>query len=430
MSPRKRSRIIHPFYRKNGRTHLKKHLLKKLFPIIAVFFLAGQAQARLSPLAPKPAWSGLDGFQRTMTKGDFVALLDKVYAPGGAWEDAISFTNEAAIIKTSPDKSPYVLNFAPDAASVRQAPVSWRPRRALPAYQPGKPLAGLRIAIDPGHLGGSWARMEERWFQMGNSTPVTEGDMTLKVAKLLVPRLTALGAEVFLTRSKPAPVTSARPSQLRDAAAASLRQKNDPVTKASVTKESERLFYRVSEIRRRGRLVNEGIKPDIVLCLHFNAEGWGDEKHPRLVNDSHLHFLVTGAWSKEELTYEDQRLDMLVKLLNRSYSEELPLANTMSDVMAKATGLPPYVYRGGNVVRVNDNPYLWARNLLANRLFTCPVVYIEPYVMNSRPGFARIQAGDYEGRRNFGGVARQSIYREYADAVTAGLVKYYSRRSP
>lgn len=402
--------------------------MKNLLAAILIFTLTGQSHARLSPLAPKPDWSRLDQFQQTMTKEDFTLLLNQIYAPGGAWADSISFTNDAAVIKTSPDRGPYLLKFAPDAASAKQAQVYWRPRRALPSFQPGKPLAGLKIALDPGHLGGSWAKMEERWFQIGTSAPVTEGDMTLKVAKLLVPRLTALGAEVFLTRSKPGPVTSARPSQFRKEAVESLKQKNDSVTKESVRKESERLFYRVSEIRKRGHLVNESIKPDLVLCLHFNAEEWGDEKNPRLVNDNHLHFLITGAWSKEELTYEDQRLDMLVKLLNRSYSEELPLTNTMAEVMSKATGLPPYVYRGGNVVRMNDNPYIWGRNLLANRLFTCPVVYVEPYVMNSRSAFSRIQAGDYDGRKTFGGVARQSIYREYADAITAGLVRYYSRR--
>lgn len=393
-----------------------------------LFFLVAEAQARLSPLAPKPDWSRLDAFQQTMTQEDFKRLLDKVYAPGGAWADGISFTKDAAVIRTSPDRSPYLLKFAPDEESARRATVTWRSRDALPPFQPGKPLAGLKIAIDPGHLGGNWAKMEERWFQIGYTTPVTEGDMTLKVAKLLVSRLSALGAEVYLTRSKPGPVTTARPSQLRGAAVESLNQKNDAVTKESVTKESERLFYRVSEIRRRARLVNEAIKPDVVLALHFNAEAWGDEKNPRLVNDNHLHFLITGAWSREELSYEDQRLDMLVKLLNRSFNEELNLTNSLADSMARATGLPPYVYRGGSVLRVNDNPYIWARNLLANRLFTCPVVYVEPYVMNSRTVFARIQAGDYEGRKNFGGVSRQSIYREYADAITAGLVKYYSRR--
>ena len=252
--------------------------------------------------------------------------------------------------------------------------------------------------------------------------------MTLKVAKLLATRLRALGAKVFLTRSRPGPVTSVRPRQLQKAAAASLQDKKEEVTAAAVTKESQRLFYRASEIRSRARLVNESIKPDIVLCLHFNAEEWGNERKPRLVNENHMHFLVTGSWSKEELDYDDQRLDMLIKLLNRSFREELPLTAALAQSMAKATDLPPYAYHGSTATSVNGNPYIWARNLLANRLFTCPVVYIEPYVMNSSSVFARIQAGDYKGKRNIGGSARQSIYREYADGVASGLVNYYTRR--
>ena len=43
--------------------------------------------------------------------------------------------------------------------------------------------------------------------------------------------------------------------------------------------------------------------------------------------------------------------------------------------------------------------YVYARNLLATRVFRCPVIYFEPYVMNSTEGFARIEAGDYEGTR-------------------------------
>ena len=49
--------------------------------------------------------------------------------------------------------------------------------------------------------------------------------------------------------------------------------------------------------------------------------------------------------------------------------------------------------------------------------------------MNNRLVFERIQAGDYDGVREFGGVMRQSIYREYADAVAEGILAYYSRRS-
>jgi len=401
-----------------------KHLLLPA----CLIFCSTTTWAKLSPLASPPDWSKLNIFQETITAKDFKDLLNTVYAPNGAWKDSITIYDDSALIKTSPGAAPYLLRFAPSRAAAKPVTTYWRKGKQLPMV-PDKPLAGLKIALDPGHIGGSWAKMEERWFQIDNSKPVTEGDMTLKVAKMLVPRLEALGAEVFLTRTKNWPVTSQRPDKLEQAAVDSLADKKTPATPEAIQDESELLFYRVSEIRRRGRLVNEHIRPDIVLCLHFNAEAWGDKDNPKLVEENHLHFLITGALSADELAYEDQRYDMLVKLLNRSFTEELALTNSLSRSMAKETGLPPYVYRQANAIRVNDNPYIWARNLLANRLFACPTVYLEPYVMNSKLVFARIQAGDYSGTRDFGGAMRKSIYREYADGIVTGLLAYYSDRS-
>ena len=395
--------------------------------LLSIF--ASVAHAALSPLATPPDWSKLDPYQETITRENFVTLLDKVYAPDGAWKETLTVRDTEALINTRPDAAPFLLRFAPSRAAAKAVPSYWRSRRQLPAAEPGKPLAGLKVALDPGHLGGSWAKMEERWFRIGNSQPVTEGDMTLLVAKLIATRLQSLGAQVYLTRAKPSPVTPLRPGGLKKAAAASLADKGTPATDFSLQKESERLFYRVGEIRRRGKLVNESIRPDVVICLHFNAEAWGDANNPTLVDVNHLHFLISGALSRDELAYEDQRHDMLIKLLNRSYAEEIALTDLMARKMAAATGLPPYRYEGtASAIRVNSNPYVYARNLLANRLFVCPVVYVEPYVMNSRNVFARIQAGDYDGRRNFGGVQRKSIYREYADSVVDGLLAYYSNR--
>ena len=396
---------------------------------VAFLLFAASLNGALTPLAPQPDWSKLDAFQETITRQDFMSLLDKVYAPAGVWKETIVVQDDMAVIATRPDESPFILRFASSRDAAKSIPRYWRGRVQLPAEEPGKPLTGLRIALDPGHIGGYWARMEERWFQIDDSPPVTEGDMTLAVAEILAPRLEGLGAQVFLTRGKPVPSTSLIPGQLGNAAIASLSDKGAPADGESVRKESERLFYRVAEIRRRAKRINEIIRPDLVICLHFNAEPWGDATNPQLVDQNHLHFLIAGALSEQELAYEDQRYDMLVKLLNRSFLEELALTNLISRKMAAATGLPPYFYRTGTAIRVNANPFVWARNLLANRLFVCPVVYIEPYVMNSRLVFARIQAGDYEGRRNFGGVMRKSIYREYADAVADGVVAYYSRRA-
>jgi hypothetical protein len=96
--------------------------------------------------------------------------------------------------------------------------------------------------------------------------------------------------------------------------------------------------------------------------------------------------------------------------------------------MARETGLPPYQYPTTNsTTKVGTSGYVYTRNLLATRLYRCPVVYCEPYVMNSKDVCARIKAGDYEGTRKVNGIERKSVFREYADSVADGLVDYYSK---
>jgi N-acetylmuramoyl-L-alanine amidase len=401
----------------------------KLFPIFLALSLAAVAHAqKLSPLAPAPKWSDLNQYQQSITREDFLYLLEEVYAPGGAWKQVIEVDSDKALIRTATGEDPFVLRFASSGRSVQPIERTWRSRSQLGPRTAAKPLLGVRIGLDPGHLGGDYAKMEERWFQIGNSKPVMEGNMTLAVAELLKPELERLGAKVFLTRSKPGPVTSLRPGRLKKEARESLEDQGKLVTKAALETEAERLFYRAAEIRARAKLVNEKLKPDLVLCLHFNAESWGNPDRPRLVDENHLHFLVTGAFSAAELEYADQRFDMLVKLLSRAYREELAVTEAIADSMVEATGLPPYVYRGSNAVKVGTSPYVWGRNLLANRLFECPVVYVEPYVMNSEAVFVRVQAGDFSGKRAVGGRLQESIYREYARGIVEGLVAYYSEK--
>jgi len=300
----------------------------------------------------------------------------------------------------------------------------------------------VRIALDPGHIGGKWARMEERFFQVAESRPVAEGEMTLRVAKLLQPRLEALGAEVRLVRSAEEPVTPKRPDDLRPEARAELarmgnahppenyRGANDPLRSRSVQAMSEILFYRTSEIRYRAKLVNEEIRPDLTLCLHFNAEPWGEPGKPEFVPRNHFHVLLNGCYSRDELRHEDVRFDMLMKLLSRSFDEELSAGTVVAETFARETKLPPYSYTTANAVAVGDTGYLWARNLLANRVYRTPVVFLEPFVMNSELVWERVQAGDYEGEILLGGERRKSIFREYADAVADGVKEYYAKARP
>ena len=423
--------------------------MRKTFALLVVWLgLLGPAvllrAQNLSSLSELPDYRRLDGYQETMTRAEFLHLLETLYAPHGGWQAFIRIDPDAAVMrKTSvPLDDLYTLRFAASEADRKSLPPQyWRPRAAVPPPTSEEmPLAGLRVALDPGHLGGRWAKLEERWFQIGDAPPVMEGEMTLKVAQVLATRLRALGATVGLVRDSDEPSTPLRPADLVETARKQLAEQGvehpressegaaDGQRQFSVPWTSDMLFTR-ADIRARGVKVNEVLKPDLVLCLHFNAEAWGDPAKPVLVDHNHLHVLVNGCYEPDEIAKDDVRFELLLKLLDRSGAEELAAAEPIAAALVAATGLPPYRYTGPNAVRVDCSPYIWARNLLANRIYECPVVYIEPYVMNSPEVFARVQAGDYDGTREFGGVQRPSIFREYADAVAVGLADYYRKQT-
>ena len=406
---------------------------------LSIFPPALPAADNVGILGSKPKWSVLEKYQETITHDEFVRLVQDVYCTHGFADDLIKIDNESAqILKNRAAQSFFILRFARDETSRKRVPRLWRPAKSLPPARQEKPLSNLRIALDPGHLGGKWAKMEERWFQVDESPPVTEGDLTLRVSRLLARRLQKLGAKVLFVRNSTQPITAERPADFRQLARKILIKNgvpqprteildpNDPAKEQTIRWQSEILFYRFSEIRRRAVLVNTKLHPDLVLCLHFNAEGWGDPKSPTLVDQNHLHLLVNGSYLKEELEFDDVRFEMVRRLLSRAYDEELPLAETVAVAIARETQLPPYQYPTTlTTTKVGSTGYVYARNLLATRFYRCPVVYCEPYVMNSRDAFARIQAGDYDGTREIGGAQRESIFREYADSVAEGLAEYY-----
>jgi len=386
----------------------------------------GQSPA-LSVLGEMPDWTKLEVFQDTITRKDFERLLTTVFTTGKGWTSFIEINDTDAKILTGDAKSPtrFKLRFA-NPGHAKPSPHPWKTTADLPPAPPGKPLAGLRIAIDPGHLGGQWAQLEERYFVVKGGTPIREGDLTLTVAQLLKPRLENLGATVLLVRDKTEPVTPLRPQNLLAIAKDSGEAADSPT---ALQRLAERLFYRTAEIHARAQLVNRSLKPDLVLCLHFNADNWGDPHHPKLVKHSHFHLLVNGAYTDAEIAFADQRFSLLQKLLARTHEEEALVGAAIGDTFAALTHLPPYTYSAGSesALPVNGHPYLWARNLLANRLYQCPVIFMEPYVMNSTADSPRLQAGDYEGLRKINGKSQPSIFREYADSLTEALARHYAK---
>ncbi|MFN5959932.1 MAG: hypothetical protein ACK5CW_00465 [Verrucomicrobiota bacterium] len=389
----------------------------------------------LTPLATAPDWSRLTPWHGTLTREEFTSLIDSVLThKPGAWFTHLQIRPGEALIRTASREAgtgyTHVFPFASRSTPSPAAARFWRRAEDLPPVSPTRPLDGVRIAIDPGHLGGPWATMEQRSFQHRDSPPIREGDLTLTTAQLLKPRLENLGASVFLVRDSSSPLTPLRPAELVTAARQSLATEGRTSTETEVIREAERLFYRTAEIRARGHRVNAELKPDLVVCLHFNADSWGNPSSPTLATTNHLHLIAHGCLLPGELTLDDQRLESLLRIVQRIPDTEIPLGSAVARSMAAATGLPPFHYSGDSAREAPGEPYLWLRNLLATRVYECPVIFLEPYVMNHPEVIDRIAAGDYEGMRNTAGRSMPSIFREYADGVITGIADYFRSRRP
>lgn len=395
---------------------------------------------RLSPLGTKPDWLKLQSFHQTLTRSEFEAAMRDVYSDGSPFPPPWNLESDGVVIKTGDPLKPEArIAFASRSEAPLPGTRTWRAAAEMPPLK-GRPLlSDIHIAIDPGHIGGAYARMEERMLSFAPGESIQEGDLTLTTAQVLAERLKALGAYVSLVRDRAEPVTPQRPSDFVIQARQLLVDAGFPLPQENYTGvagdakiltvqwQSEKLFYRVSEIHARGEKVNATIKPDVVLCLHFNAEAWGDATAPQFSPMNHMHVLVNGCYSPLELEQQDVRFEMFRRLFSRVHQEELPLAEAVANGMRLATGLPAYVYTTPNARRIGSNSYVYARNLLANRLYDCPVVYLEPYVMNNEETYHRLLRGHFIGRTLIAGRLQSSAIEDYVQGVLKGIVDYYQK---
>ena len=372
----------------------------------------------ISELSKDPKWKTLAKVGSALDAEEFREKLTTYFTVDDTWKEEITI-GENGVLDAS---SELLYSFGTNTSRTTY----WRRKRDMPARSKENPLRGIKIALDPGHIGGKCAQLEERWFVIDDSAPVMEGEMTLLVAQLIKPKLEELGAIVSLTREKNEPVGTRRSPHFKALAKAKVKVLQRDESYIDIY--ADKMFYRTSEIRSRARIVNKKIQPDMVVALHFNALAWGDDPNkPTLVEDNNFHILLNGAYTSGEVKKADQRYEMIRRILEGTIDEEIALSKTFVNAFKRETKLPPYQYEPNSkrARPVDEEGYVWARNLLANRLYECPTIFLEPYIMNSQEVFDRVQLGDYYGEKEVHGEMRKSIFREYADAVVSALVEYY-----
>jgi hypothetical protein len=398
-----------------------------------------------SPRLPTPnPWFPIDLYQATITRQQFEQKLHTLYDPFSTFTPYLDINDSRVVIYPSATERQvpqFVLQFAPP--NQPRAPMRWfrTPAEVRAISHPlDKPLNGLRIAIDPGHIGGPWAQMEERSTRYRGSAPVQEGDLNLITARLLKQELIAMGANVYVLRDSTEPVTPYRPGDMIEPARELLVAHSNHGTNlhalppdklnllfgARLMELAEFLFYRCSEIVERGNRIRNNFVPDITVTLYIDATpGSG---RGRLTAANANIFFVGGSYTKSEMQDPEMQRRCVYKMLEGGSDIEAEVAADIAAVFTQKTGLGPVKYGDSSTTRsvIPGNQYVVARNLAANREYDGPVVCTEPYFMNNRTVYQRLLAGDYDGQKTFDGKSYGSIFREYADCVAQGLVKAYA----
>ena len=425
------------------------HRIIKVLDVVALLMLpisTLESQTVLQPLLRDPSradWSSLSRFSGTFTCAEFEQRLMEVFDPFHALGPFLQITDCSVRVFAAPGRDQLVeVRFASSPQQVKRPPVTFRTVSEIPRRSAFKPLAGLRLVIEPADIGGKWGGWDDRSTFYRGYGRIQEGDLNLTVAKLLEQNLRQLGAKVFLTRRSAEPVATYDPQRLDEETREILARQSYTLPPAfyqragNLPRNSARrfqiakevLFTKVIEQRTRAAEARDHFKPDLTIVLQHDASP--GSARGKLVGANRNIFFVSGAYQAKELRSDPhQRLRLLTKLFENVTPTETTVAVRIAARFQAVTGDSPVRYGNSANTRTisGGNAFVVARNLAFNREHDGPIVVTEPYFMNEPVTLQRLLAGDYEGTRLVAGSPRGSIFREYASTVAAGLADAYSR---
>jgi N-acetylmuramoyl-L-alanine amidase len=267
--------------------------------------------------------------------------------------------------------------------------------RAAQAGSPDRPLAGIRIAIDPGHMGGEpWDERTGKFVRDAKTgRRLSEGILNLQTALLLEARLQALGAQVFLTRRTLIPVTSLdyesfalgefarkelRQSSLQDwfqrtlavaPPGERLRRAFDAhpeVRKLFSEFSRSKYFISRADLEARADAI-DAFDPDIALFIHYDTTSPSNDPtgtSPRNHNDTKAY--VPGAFDPTEFASREDRAYFARHALQGSYWwQSVRLSEKIVRSLSSGLGIPLARF-GGEIVKPVV-PGVFSRNLALTR---------------------------------------------------------------
>lgn len=315
---------------------------------------------------------------------------------------------------------------------------------------PFLPLAGLRVAIDPGHVANDTAmgRIEQKYIFMRVPLPherpiydtvaFAEGQLTWQTAALLAARLRNQGAEVMLTRSGPGITAYGKTFEqwLKDDYSRTLDSmlKADPKNqslkdlKSGKMKEDRskfRFVFKDAELRKRSEIIN-AFNPDLTVVIHYNVDE-ANAPWDKPTNKNYCMLFVPGAFQKDELAEPEDRFDFLRLLL----LDDIENSTEASGIVARQFKEKLRVPLAGP----SDAGYLltsckktrragvFARNLSMTRLVQGTIIYGETLYQDNAKEAIELNTMSITDRQS--GITTSKRVLQVAEAYFAGITEWY-----
>lgn len=286
-------------------------------------------------------------------------------------------------------------------------------------------LSGIKIAIDPGHFGGKYAKLEERYIEMDPlevsiSAQFDEGTLAYLTALHLKELLEKEGAIVLI--SKDGIGMGVHEQDFFD-----WLKENPHLWSSQLPLPTLfRKYFNPLDLKARAAKIN-AFNPDATVIIHFNAH----HTEPDLSSNSYpteANFnlvFVPGAFNGNELGEQENRYEFLRLVASQDLFQSKTLSQIILNSFSEILRIPVVKESDGAgylsrlCLKVDEGIY--ARNLVMTRLVHGPLCYGETLIQNN---FQESQILN-EKDDSIAGIPCSSRLKEVASAYFLGLKFFF-----
>ncbi len=301
------------------------------------------------------------------------------------------------------------------------------------------PLAGYRVAIDPGHFSTDLkeAKIEQKYLFFVNESPefrdtvkLFESFLTFNTAKQLQFMLEKEGAEVFLTRTQNN-FTSFNCTYNDWLKLHKKRMLDSLLNNELITPSRNKVlmqlsdyklfweFFRDFDLLNRAQKVNQ-FHPDLTVIIHFNVDE-SNQPWKKPTDKNYTMAFIAGAFTADNLNKTESKINFLRLLLTDQVNQSEKIAGetvkNFSKNLSIQTAKPAdAIYLKDNCLSTNS-PGVFSRNLVLCRKINSPLVYGESLYQDNVTECKELMKCDVDVYGIKTNIRLQLVAKSYFDAV-------------